>query len=193
MTVVLHVSPAGSDQFDGTADFPFRTINHAATLARPGDTVLVRGGEYREWVQPRRGGVSDERRITFEAADGEHVIIKGSERLSEWVPVSGTVWKATVPNALFGDFNPFDEPIDGDWIVYTDSSTPRKHLGDVYLNGLSFYEASALDGVFNPPGRTQVLDDWTGSTHRVHNPAQTQLLWFAEVGAESTTVWANFQ
>ena len=148
MTSVLHVSTAGSDQSDGTADFPFRTINHAASRARPGDTVRVRGGEYREWVQPPHGGISDERRITFEAAPGEHVIIKGSERLSGWAPVSGTAWKATVPNALFGSFNPFGEPIDGDWIVYADTSTPKKHLGDVYLNGLSFYEASTLDSVF---------------------------------------------
>jgi hypothetical protein len=33
-----------------------------------------------------------------------------------------------VPNALFGDFNPFAEEITGDWIVYRDgrvSQTPR--------------------------------------------------------------------
>ena len=193
MTSVLHVSTAGSDQSDGTADFPFRTINHAASRARPGDTVRVRGGEYREWVQPPHGGISDERRITFEAAPGEHVIIKGSERLSGWDRVSGTAWKATVPNALFGSFNPFGEPIDGDWIVYADTSTPKKHLGDVYLNGLSFYEASTLDSVFEPILRTEAIDDWTGSTDHIRDPKQTRLVWFAEVGADSTTVWANFQ
>ena len=38
---------------------PFRTINQAAAVAQPGDTVVVHAGEYREWVRPRRGGLSD--------------------------------------------------------------------------------------------------------------------------------------
>ncbi len=64
MTSVWHVATNGSDTADGTADQPFRSINRAAGVARPGDTVLVHAGEYREWVKPRRGGLSDTRRIT---------------------------------------------------------------------------------------------------------------------------------
>jgi len=79
MTSVLHVATAGSDTADGAEDSPFRTISHAAAVAQPGDTVLVHAGEYREWVAPRRGGLSDRRRITYEAAAGEHVVIKGPE------------------------------------------------------------------------------------------------------------------
>ena len=55
--------------------------------------------------------------------------------MTGWEPVDGTVWKAAVPNSLFGGFNPFAEEIDGDWIVYPEKLSPRKHLGDVYLNG----------------------------------------------------------
>lgn len=61
----VHVATTGSDRADGSADSPFRTINRAAELARPGDTVIVHGGEYREWVRPQRGGLSDLRRITY--------------------------------------------------------------------------------------------------------------------------------
>ncbi|VXC33343.1 conserved hypothetical protein [Microbacterium sp. 8M] len=192
MTSVLHVALTGSDTAAGTADAPFRTINRAAHVARPGDTVRVHEGVYREWVQPVRGGVSEQRRITFESADGEHVTIKGSERITGWVPVDGTVWKATVPNTLFGSFNPFAEIIDGDWIVHPDGSV-RKHLGDVYLNGLSFYEAARLDDVHRPVRRTDAVDDWTGSADRVRNPDQTLLVWFAEVDEADTVIWANFQ
>ena len=135
MTSVLHVATTGSDTADGSEDSPFRTINRAAAVAQPGDTVVVHAGEYREWVTPRRGGLSDRRRITYEAAAGEHVVIKGSERVTGWEPVGGTVWKVVVPNSLFGAFNPFAEEIDGDWIVYAEQTTPKKHLGDVYLNG----------------------------------------------------------
>ena len=111
MTSVLHVAVTGTDDADGSAERPFRTINLAAAVAQPGDTVVVHAGEYREWVKPRRGGLSDTRRITYEAAAGEHVVIKGSERVTGWVPVAGNVWCAAVPNALFGDFNPFAEEI----------------------------------------------------------------------------------
>ncbi len=67
---ILHVAANGSDTADGSADRPFRTINRAAALAQPGDTVVVHEGEYREWVRPRRGGLSDQRRITYEARRG---------------------------------------------------------------------------------------------------------------------------
>src|SRR5215207_3249806 len=96
MTSVLHVAMAGFDTADGSQDSPFRTISRAAAIAQPGDTVLVHGGEYREWVAPRRGGLSDRRRITYEAAAGEHVVIKGSEVVTGWEPFDETVWKAAV-------------------------------------------------------------------------------------------------
>src|SRR4051812_21730695 len=132
MTSVFHVAIDGSDSSDGSQDQPFRTIDRAAELAQPGDTVVVHAGEYREWVRPRRGGLSDQRRITYQAADGEHVVIKGSEPVTGWEPAGGTVWKVSVPNTLFGAFNPFAEEIDGDWIVYPSKEAPKKHLGDVY-------------------------------------------------------------
>ncbi|GIE36152.1 hypothetical protein Ait01nite_091970 [Actinoplanes italicus] len=192
MTSLLHVATTGSDDADGSAERPFRTINRAAELARPGDTVVVHAGEYREWVKPRRGGLSDSRRITYQAAEGEHVVIKGSERITGWTPDEGTVWTATVPNTLFGEFNPFAEELAGDWVVHAEKG-PRKHLGDVYLNGLSFYEAGSRAEVSAPEKRTEVIDNWTRTVDRVRNPEQTLLVWYAEVGAEATTIWANFQ
>jgi hypothetical protein len=193
MTSVLHVAKTGSDGADGSEASPLLTINRAAAVARPGDTVMVHAGEYREWVQPQRGGLSDQRRITYQAAAGEHVVIKGSERVTGWTPVGGTVWSVSVPNSLFGSFNPYAEEIDGDWIVYPEQAFPRKHLGDVYLNGRSFYEVVNLSDVSDPPLRTDVLDDWTRTPDPVRNPERTRYVWYAEVGPEDTTIWANFQ
>src|SRR4029453_16062939 len=109
----LHVAVSGSEDGDGSIHRPFRTIDHAAHLARPGDTVIVHAGEYREWVRPRRGGLSDQRRITYTAAPGAHVVIKGSEPVTRWHRAGGDVWTATVANSLFDDFNPFREEVDG--------------------------------------------------------------------------------
>ncbi len=193
MPVVLHVATTGSDSSEGSPDRPLRTINRAAELAQAGDTVLVHEGVYREWVRPRRGGLSDRRRITYEAAPGEHVVITGSERVTGWERVEGNVWKVSVPNALFGSFNPFAEEVEGDWIVYPEKDSPRKHLGDVYLDGMSFYEVLSLAEVSDPPLRTEVRDDWTGQLDRVRNPEQTRYVWYAETGEDATTIWANFQ
>jgi hypothetical protein len=189
MTSVFHVAPTGSDLADGDESTPLRTINRAAALAQPGDTVLVHAGEYREWVKPRHGGLSDARRITYAAAPGEHVVIKGSERVTDWVSDGGTVWKATVDNTLFGDFNPYREEVWGDWVVRAD----RKHLGEVYLNGRSFYEVASREAVDNPATRTEAVDDRTQTTDRVRDPEQTRYVWHAEVGEDVTTIWANFQ
>src|SRR3954470_21150389 len=109
MASVFHVATTGSDSSDGSPDRPLRTINRAAELAEAGDTVVVHEGVYREWVRPRRGGLSDQRRITYEAAAGEHVVLKGSEQVGGWEPVEAAVWMVSVPNSLFGSFNPFAE------------------------------------------------------------------------------------
>jgi hypothetical protein len=193
MTSVLHVAKKGSDVADGSEASPLLTINRAAAVAQPGDTVVVHAGEYREWVQPQRGGLSDQRRITYEAAAGEHVVLKGSERATGWTPVGGTVWSVSVPNSLFGSFNPYAEEIDGDWIVYPQQTSRKKHLGDVYLNGLSFYEVDTLADVSDPPLRTEVVDDWTMMPDPVRDPEQTRYVWYAEAGPDETTIWANFQ
>lgn len=189
---VYHVATTGSDDADGSATTPLRSINRAAALARPGDTVRVHAGEYREWVRPARGGLSDRRRITYEAAPGEHVVIKGSERVTGWVRQEGTVWRVEVPNTLFGDFNPFAVEVDGDWLVPS-ASGERKHLGEVYLDGRSFYEVHGVDAVSDPPTRTEAVDGWTGIVQPLPDVDQTRHVWYAEVGEGTTTIWANFQ
>ncbi|MGH3357124.1 MAG: DUF1565 domain-containing protein, partial [Nocardioidaceae bacterium] len=189
---VYHVATTGSDSADGSARAPLRTINAAAAVAQAGDTVRVHEGEYREWVTPARGGLSDRRRITYEAAEGERVVIKGSEHITEWTPEGDTVWRAVVPNALFGGFNPFAEEVAGDWLVHP-TSGERKHLGDVYLNGRSFYEVHDVAAVSAAPVRREAVDGWTELAVPILDVDQTRYVWYAEVGEESTTIWANFQ
>ena len=53
-------------------------------MAQPGDTVTIHEGIYRERINPPRGGTSDAKRITYQAASGEKVIIKGSEVVKGW-------------------------------------------------------------------------------------------------------------
>ena len=192
MAMVIHVSVQGSDDAVGTQDAPLRTIDRAAQLARPGDTVTVHAGVYREWVRPRRGGRGENRRITYQAAPGEHVRITGSEQVTGWEPVGGGVWRVEVPNTLFGEVNPFAVEVDGDWMVRPGRDEPKKHLGAVYLDGRRLLEVGCVDAVTSAPRRTEQVDDWTGTTVPVPDPDWTPRVWHAEVGADVTTIHASF-
>ncbi len=188
----FHVAVTGNDFADGTKAHPFRTISKAAKVAEMGDKVIVHAGEYREWVKPEHSGYSNISRITYEAAEGEKVVIKGSERIQGWEKLEGTVWKVVIPNTFFGDYNPYKEILSGDWFMYKPGI--YRHPGEVYLNGVSFYEADSLDEVKNPVIRTSVKDlRWFKTEEMILHPEQTIYQWFCETDDESTTIYANFQ
>lgn len=184
-----HVAKSGSDQNCGSLEQPFLTISRAAGVAAAGDTVTVHEGVYREWVKPKFKGLSNKRRITYQAAPGEKAVIKGSEQIRNWQYVKDSVWMTVLPNTFFGDFNPYSAEIFGDWLVTT---SPTRHLGDVYLNGMSFYEADSYEALFDPQIKTETLDHWTDRIVPVHNPLQTKYVWFAKADPDNTTIYANF-
>jgi hypothetical protein len=174
-----HVSPRGNDAAAGGPSDPFRTINCAARKALPGDTVTVHSGTYREWVNPLYGGIDDSRRILYRAAEGEYVEIKGSEEVKDWKRGKDGVWKATLPNSFFGDYNPFNVEITGDWFV--PMNRPH-HTAEVYLNDVSLYEIESLDIV-------QRCDTLIRSRR---DPDGYDLMWYAHVEEETTTIYARF-
>ena len=174
-----HVSIKGSDQNDGSISKPFRTINHAAQMAIPGDVITVHAGTYREWINPARGGDSDEKRIVYQSAPGEKVEIKGSELVTGWKSEKNGVWKLTIPNSFFGNYNPYKDSIYGDWF----SNHGRiHHTGEVFLNGKSLFEKESLSKVLDPVVDSKIKDA-EGSSYT----------WYCESDATHTTIWANFQ
>ncbi len=151
-----HVATNGNDKGEGCRPEPFRTIQHAAEVAQPGDVITVHAGVYRERINPPRGGASEAVRITYQATPGELVEIKGSEVVKHWTKVEGDAWKATLPNSFFGTFNPFNDLIRGDWF---NAKGREHHTGAVYLNGDWLIEAATLDEVLGkvtskPPAKS---------------------------------------
>ena len=161
---VYYVAKSGSDLGKGTKDDPFLTINKAASVAVAGDTVIVREGVYREWVKPVNSGLSNRRRITFQAAEGEKVVIKGSEEIKSWEKVEGSIWKVVLPNEFFGDFNPYKE----ESLVIGCNRT--QDTWEIYLNGMSFCDDNIHEDLLIPGEDTEVLDHWTNRIVPVHNP-----------------------
>ncbi len=162
----IHVAKTGDDAAPGDRARPYRTIGKAAAVAQPGDTVMVHAGTYREWVKPARGGTSEGKRITYRAAAGEEVRIKGSERITSWAHEGGGVWKAQLPNGFFGGYNPYALNLSGGWLHYGN----WHHRGDVYLNGEALREQKTPEDVRKRKGT-----------------------WHAQVDEGTTTIRANFE
>ncbi len=173
-----HVSVKGSDDNPGTVSEPFATISAAAGIALPGDTVTVHAGTYREWVNPAYGGTNDLKRIVYQAAPGEKAIIKGSEIIKNWENLGSGVWETTIDNSIFGDCNPYQDIVHGDWFI---DKGRIHHTGEVYLNGKSFYEVDSRDKLKNPQSLKDAVDQ-EGSTYQ----------WYCESNSKTTTIWANF-
>lgn len=187
-----HVSKSGNDCNRGTEETPFLTISKAAEIANPGDIIIVHGGEYRENVSPSRGGSSEINRIIYQAAEGEHVVIKGSEMIKGWIPISG-IWMVVLDNQLFGSFNPFQETLHGDWLIAPYDRT--LHLGEVYLNGKQMYEAASIEAVKKHKqkenGEKPFWMTWTELP--LQDPEDSVYQWYAEVNEKNTTIYANFE
>ena len=174
-----HVAKHGNDNNLGTLESPFLSISKAAKIALPGSVITVHEGTYRERIAPSHGGLSTTKPIIYQAAKGEDVWIKGSEIIKQWKKFKGNVWMVKIDNKFFGDFNPYVEIVQGDWLLNTYGMD--HHLGEVYLNGDSLYEVGELSDVSdeNPLGRT---NDKDGSRYK----------WFCKTENGFTTIYANF-
>ena len=141
----------GSDNNRGTqASLAFKTIQKAADMAQPGDTILVYGGIYRERVKPPRGGTSDTLRIIYMANPGDHVMITG---LDSWSPSwsrEDNLHYATPAESMFTDS------------LYVDGGNPFKisyfcgdsiSLGQVLVDGMEYEEQKSKAAANAASGR----------------------------------------
>ncbi|MGD8237667.1 MAG: right-handed parallel beta-helix repeat-containing protein [Armatimonadota bacterium] len=109
--------PAASDENPGTQNRPLRTISRAAQVLQPGERVLIASGTYRERVRPARGGSGPGAMISYEAAPGAEVVLKGSRVLpGQWQRSvhegqagPDGLWMVKLPEGAFPDESPFRE------------------------------------------------------------------------------------
>ena len=174
--MIYYVSANAPREGNGSKETPFRRINDAAKIAKPGDEVIVAPGIYREYVNPVNAG-TEENRITYRSEKPLGAVITGAELLTGWKKVKGTTWTARVNNGIFGAFNPYKEVVCGDWYF----SPIIRHTGSVYLNDVTMYECSSLEeceaGKADPHAWTQ---------------EEAKYLWYTEQDGEETVLYANF-
>ncbi len=177
--------PRASDDNPGTDGLPFRTINRAAQVVRPGERVWIHAGVYREMVQPRYPGEAPDRMVAYEAAPGEQVIIKGSSVVeSRWERsrdphgkglFSKRLWMTTLPDTLFpAGYNAFaipnasDEEIDLmpwalEWKGRIPYSLPR---GLLFQDGRRMAQMATFEDLVRLPGSYWVAAG--GKTVHIH-------------------------
>jgi parallel beta-helix repeat protein len=151
--VVDGAAANAADTNAGTASQPWKTIARAggATELKPGDTVLIKSGVYREHARIAVSGAPG-RPITFAAAPGAKVVIKGSEivqgpwtRLADAreVNVAPNVPRASVWRIKLGEefFTDKDFPNS-----YTDTS--KRWVSQVFWQDTHPLQMIGPDGVY---------------------------------------------
>lgn len=161
---------------DGTKEYPFNSIAQAAKLAQPGDEVIVAPGIYREAVDPVTSG-TPEKRIIYRSEIKNGAIITGAEEVKNWRRYEDNVWKAMIPNGVFGDYNPYTTEIFGDWY----DAVRVMHTGEVYLNGKELYETDTLEEVLSPSVSGSSWDQ-DGSLYK----------WYTKQEGNETAIYAYF-
>lgn len=156
-----------SDHNPGTQDRPFRTINRAAQVLKPGERVVVAAGVYREAVRPARGGSAPDRMISYQAAPGARVVIKGSRVLGgdRWRR-RGNAWEAGLRFADFDGPNPFAIPNISDsqfdlmpWAQEWRGKLPYTlSAGLVFQNGRRLTQVASRQELRRAPGAYWVGD-----------------------------------
>lgn len=173
----IYVSAQAWRDGNGTKERPFKHIQDAASIAQPGDEVLVGPGIYREYVDPANAG-TPEAPITYRSVEPLGAVITGAEEIKSWEPYEGNVWKTHVPNSLFGTYNPYTTYVYGDWYFAGRS----KHTGCVYLSHKAMYEAGSLEECLQ--GKVYECS-W--------EPEASVYKWFSQQDGDFTVLYANFQ
>lgn len=181
--------PRASDENPGTEQLPFRTINRASQVVKPGERVWIHAGVYREMVEPRLSGEGPERMIAYEAVPGEQVILKGSRVLeSRWErsreqrggnrpsQYSKKLWMTSLPDMLFeGGFNSFRTPnATGEemdlmpWALPWKGRLPSYTLprGLLFQDGRRMAQLATYEDLVRLPGSYWVAAD--GRTVHIH-------------------------
>lgn len=157
-STTYYVSTDGLDMNCGCMEKPFRTIQAASNIAKPGDTILVQPGIYRERVSPPIGGSSPSLPIIYKSIVPQGAIIRGSipwnpsysYPLKTSVVYSGSLLKSdfTDTSAIDGA-NPFKVPMcvtpygrngSPEAVNKDPNSDPNMvyNLGQVFVNDIMF-------------------------------------------------------
>ena len=172
---VAQLIPTANDESRGDIEHPLKTISKAAELVKPGDTVIIHSGVYRERVVFKTSGTAQQS-IRIQAARGETVVLTGADRIRNWTKVDGATaiyrvdwphrfitWNAnmTHPNDIYHQVIGRCEQ------VIVNGYLLRQALGSNLLSPGSFFADVAHKSLF-------VWDSASGDLNKQHVEASTR-------------------
>ncbi|RLD13080.1 MAG: hypothetical protein DRI28_06585, partial [Caldiserica bacterium] len=114
---VYYVSPDGDNSNPGTKDEPFRTPGFASKRLKPGDTLIILGGEYTlsqywdDMITPPSG--REDAWITIKGEEGNRPVLKGRNNLLAAIDIGGKSFIKIENLEITNDNDMFREGIDG--------------------------------------------------------------------------------
>lgn len=144
--------PAATDEPGwGYPAVPLASLARACALAQPGETIILRGGTYRETLRPRNDD------ITIRAMDGEKVVINGADLIENWKRQGDGTWSAQLgaePKQVLRDGQPWRDftynPASRQMVVK--AGDPRLHQIEVVVRergvDLTGKEHVKVEGIF---------------------------------------------
>jgi len=134
-----YVSPTGSDSSSGSSSAPFRTIQKAADIVNPGDTVIVKDGIYTNYqtrgdgskvfAQFDRGGTSANW-ITFKSENKWGAKFNGQNNTVTYGFIFNTAY------IRMEDFEIYGAHYGAIWINYGSAGNPH----DIYIYGNKIHD-----------------------------------------------------
>lgn len=153
----LVVATNGADTAPGTLAQPLRTIQRAVDLARPGDSIAVRGGTYAltDNVTIATSGTAS-LPISLGAYQGERVVVDGEHLAASHTPVGGSIPRAERgvihQEASYWRISDL-EIVNGPYGVYCDGCNgnvfARLKTHDNYESGFQLQGASSNNQILN--------------------------------------------
>ncbi|MFJ9147552.1 right-handed parallel beta-helix repeat-containing protein [Streptomyces sp. NPDC102270] len=153
----LIVATNGNDTAPGTLAQPLRTVQRAVDLAKPGDTIAVRGGTYAltDNITIATSGTATQP-ISLGAYQGERVVIDGEQLAASHTPVGGSIPRAE-RGAIHQEASYWRisdlEIVNGPYGVYCDGCNgnvfARLKTHDNYESGFQLQGASGNNQILN--------------------------------------------
>ncbi len=145
---VNNKSPNASDTNKGTFDHPWATIHKANMKVAAGDTVIVMGGVYHDWIAPSACG-EESNWIVYKSEPQYAAILDGMVNLSDaisdsasWVRddyYGGNVWKIKLRTGAFyeawkdGKRMPYPYPYPCDSLKFAEGRSFVDHSGYLFV------------------------------------------------------------
>lgn len=195
-TKELYVSQKGSDSNDGTKKQPLLTLKEAQKrvrnlISRSLDrdiVVYLEDGIYKlsePMVFDKNDGGNERYTVTYKAVPSAKPMISGGTQITGWEKVSGSLWKASVPDVKGGGWNFRDIYKDGERL--TIARYPNKEAQYLYIADINDAKdtitlpSAMMDGDYSD-AEIVVLHLWAESIAKIKSLSGDKLVAANPVG-----------